>query len=303
MSDLVSAVITTFRRPKDIVLRAVNSVIAQTYKNIEIIVVDDSGKDYENLSEVKNAVLKLNEITDKKITYITNEVSLGACGARNVGLDLCKGDFIGFLDDDDEWASDKTEKLLPLLKDERVALAYSDCLNVFDDSGEKRVSDDKAEKRSGNIYGSLILHNYIGSTSNPIIRTEYLKEIGGFDVLMRAAQDCDVWLRLAAKYMVEYLGEPLTVYHVHCGERISTDPEKRLKGLLRLNEKNAEYIKTHRKARWIRNLVLVPFYVATGDKKTAWSVWLKCLILQPFALKTNFKYFYYYLIKKNRLNY
>ena len=300
MDKTVSAIITTHDRAPDIVLRAVKSILRQTYPQIELIVVDDSGSDFHLRETVRCEVVSLCRDHGKTVKYISNEKCLGACAARNVGVDKSTGEFIAFLDDDDEWAAEKIEKLLPLFDDERVALAYSDCQRVCDESGKTVMRVERSIGRAGEVYPYLILSNFIGSTSIPLIRSSALKDIGGFDELMRSAQDFDVWLRLAEKYRFAFLGEPLTIYHVHGGDRISSDPQKRIDGLERINKKNAEYIKTHRRARWIRNLVIIPYYVAAGDKKKAWSVWRKCLFSQPFAVKQNLKYLYRYLIKNEQ---
>ena len=297
MDKLVSAIVTTCRRPKEIVLRAVKSIIGQTYPHMEIIVVDDSGNDYDGRDEVKKAVLGLKSSTDKELFYFENETRSGACVARNVGLDNCRGEFVAFLDDDDEWRSDKIEKLISAFSDDTV-MVYSNCLNVYDKTGERKIAHDYKEFRSGNIYPHLIKHNFIGSTSIPLIRTQPLKDAGGFDPLMRSAQDYDAWLRISKIGKINYLNEPLTVYHVHKGDRITTDPQKKIDGLERLNEKNAEYFKKHRKVAWRRNIVIIPYYVAAKKRKKAWGYWWKCVALRPFAFRTNAEYLLKYLIKK-----
>ena len=299
MDTLVSAVVTTCRRPKEIVLRAVKSIIGQTYPHMEIIVVDDSGNDYDGREEVKKAVLGLKDFTDKEIFYFENETRSGACVARNVGLDNCHGEFVAFLDDDDEWRFDKIEKLISAFTSDAVMI-YSNCFSVSDQTGERKVSRDYKEFRSGYIYPQLIDHNYIGSTSNPLIRTLSLKAIGGFDPLMRSAQDYDVWLRLSKTGEIIFLNEPLTIYHVHAGERITADPQKRIDGLERLNEKNAEYLNSHKKIKWRRLIVIIPYYVAAKERKKAWAFWWKCVALNPFAIKTNLKYLLRYLVVKRK---
>ena len=298
MNELVSAVVTTCRRKKEIVLRAVKSIIEQTYPHIEIIVVDDSGDDYDGRDEVKKAVLGLKSSTDKEIFYFENEKRSGACVARNVGLDNCRGEFVAFLDDDDEWRADKIEKLIAAFTDDTV-MVYSNCLNVYDKTGESKIAHDYKEFRSGYVYPELINHNFIGSTSIPLIRTRSLKEAGGFDPLMRSAQDFDAWLRISKVGGIGFLNEPLTVYHVHAGERITADPQKKIDGLERINAKNAEYLKKNRKAAWRRKLVIIPYYVAAKERKKAWARFRECVALRPFAFKTNAEYLLKYLLKRH----
>ena len=104
---LVTAVITTHKRTPELVERALKSILAQTYENIEVFVIDDSPEEYELRSAVKNMI---ESYAEKNVTYIAHDKCMGACAARNTGLEAAKGEFIGFLDDDDEWLPTKLEK-------------------------------------------------------------------------------------------------------------------------------------------------------------------------------------------------
>ena len=114
MNELVSAVIITYKRKPEIVKRALESVLSQTYRPLEIIVVDDSPCDYELRSQVRETVESFNE----EICYIQHEKNCGACVARNTGLKRAHGKYIAFLDDDDEWVSDKIEKQIAAFNDD-----------------------------------------------------------------------------------------------------------------------------------------------------------------------------------------
>lgn len=102
---LVTAVITTHRRPPEIVERALKSVLGQTYQNIEVLVVDDSPEEFTMRSAVKSMV---ESYGDRNVTYIAHERCLGACAARNTGLEAARGEFIGYFDND-EWMPSKIE--------------------------------------------------------------------------------------------------------------------------------------------------------------------------------------------------
>ena len=101
MNKLVSVIITTYRR-SDKIERAIESVLNQTYKNIEIIIVDDNSNEPEERKKTKKIVKKYSEIK-----YIQNKENLGGALSRNVGIDNANGDFIAFLDDDDKYTEDK----------------------------------------------------------------------------------------------------------------------------------------------------------------------------------------------------
>ena len=105
--ELVTAIITTHKREPEIVERALKSILAQTYKNIEIIVVDDSPESFESRKAVKDSVTRY---TNQNVKYVQHDECKGACAARNTGLYMAKGEYVAFLDDDDEWLPEKIEK-------------------------------------------------------------------------------------------------------------------------------------------------------------------------------------------------
>ena len=145
---------------------------------------------------------------------------------------------------------------------------------------ENRTVEQKVKYYRGDVYKKLILDNFIGSTSFPLIRTSALEELGGFDEKMPAAQDYELWLRIARKYRVDYIEEPLVRYYVHNGEQITKNHTKKREGLERLNELNMDYLKSHRKAHSIRILRLLKFYI-DFDLKRAKKLFLKATMLYP----------------------
>ncbi len=293
MDMLVSAIITTYCRPVQMLLRAVNSVTNQTYQNLEIIIVDDSSKDYSERESIRQVVLSLD---DDRIRYIAHEKNSGACAARNTGIAAANGEFIAFLDDDDEWLEDKIAEQVAAMKaaDSQTALVYCNNYCVSDSSGQPQK--EKRELLAGYVYDKLILSNFIGSTSFPLIRTDLLRQIGGFDSLMKSAQDYDVWLRIAQKYKIAYTEKVLAVYHIHQGECITVNPKNKISGLERLREKNIDYIKKNANAYWYRTIKIAPFYAADNQMgKAIWS-WFRAVMKKPFRFKGNLKYLYFILL-------
>lgn len=294
MSKLVSAIITTYKRPVEIVFRAVESILNQTYSNIEIILVDDSPETYSERAVLRDKITKYGD----KVNYIQNEHNIGACASRNVGLNMAKGEYIAFLDDDDEWLPEKIERQVNKFDDPDIGLVYCGRI-VINDSSEKSFEDQLVEC-SGYVYDELIFNNFIGSTSYPLIKREALIDVGGFDPLMQSAQDYDVWLRLSEKYKVNFVNLPLVKYHVHDGERISTNYKSRISGQERLIDKNIEYLRRNHKAWWWRLLRLSFQYGKSKQLRAAMGIWAKGCIKQPFRIITNMKYLlyiFYYRIK------
>ena len=283
--ELVTAVITTHKRTPQIVERALKSILSQTYENIEVIVVDDSPADFEQRDAVRAMV---EGYADRSVSYIPHETCKGACAARNTGLAQAAGTYIAFLDDDDEWKPEKIEKQLAGFTSDRVALVYCDSETVNDTTGEVTVR--KSESHSGRVYEKLIIGNFIGSTSFPLLRTQAVREAEGFDVLMQSAQDYDMWLRLAQKHEVAYVSEPLVIYHVHAGEQISKSFTKKISGMERINLKNAAYLRKDKTAFWSRTIKLVPMYAGNKQRGKALKIWLRAAATCPGKAKDNVRY-------------
>lgn len=241
---MISIIITTYKRNPEIVARAITSVINQTYKNWELFVIDDSPNDYRERENVKKIV---NSFKNSKISYIQLPKNMGACKARNEGLRLSSGEYIAFLDDDDVWDNTKLEKQLKRFNelDDKYALVY--CGSIYYNEKKNKYKLHDSIFKSGDVFDELIMKNFIGGSSFPLIRADVIKELGGFDETLLACQDLDMWLRISKKYYIDYVEEPLVIYYLHDGEQISTNPQKRLQGTKRKIEKYLDYLKTHPK--------------------------------------------------------
>lgn len=210
---LVSVVIPTLRRPR-LVLRALNSVLGQTLRQIEVIVVVD-GPDEET-------VAALSAVHDPRLHIVVNSESLTAAGARNAGVSHAKGDWIAFLDDDDEWLSDKLEQQLALARDRGAVLVS--CLSlvitpawvyvlperVFDNT----VSiDDYLFDRRTTFAGS----SFIQTSSYFLPRTLY--ERSPFRTGCADHDDWDFLLRLSKNLGVPIETVPAPLVKVYSGEQ------------------------------------------------------------------------------------
>lgn len=294
--EKVSAIITTHKRDPSIVKRALLSVTGQTYQNIEIIIVDDSPPDYKMRDSVERMIHDVEKETGRTILYIRHSKCLGACAARNTGLIRSTGSIIGYLDDDDEWMPEKVEVMLKGFSSESIALVYCDFETCSMPEGT--VSPKKRGMHTGRVYESLILGNYIGSTSFPLIRRDCLISVGAFDEEMPSSQDYDAWLRLAQRYEINYVERILNRYYVHEGEQITKNIEGKIKGLERLNEKNRTYLSSHAEAFWIRNMIIIPYYMKGHNRRKALKTWLQCAYVCPFKLWDNLKYLFFAIFGK-----
>lgn len=219
---LVSVVITTYRRKIGYVREAIESALGQTHQNIEVIVVDDNGEESPSSSEIA----KMCESYDR-VAYIRNKKNSGAQFSRNIGILSAAGEYVAFLDDDDIWAPEKIATQLRLFGDPTVGMVYCDGYSFLDDDKDKLGVFREASLFDRPISHELELFNdYIGSTSQAIIRRDCFAEVGLFDCDMPARQDYEFWLRISRRYKIVGAPEKLLYYRKHSGERISTNWSK-----------------------------------------------------------------------------
>lgn len=274
---MVSIVITTYKREPRMVERALLSAINQTYKNSEIIVVDDSPIDYSLRSQVKELVESYRDKSDIDIIYYPHSQNLGACAARNTGMKISKGDYIAYLDDDDEWLPNKIELQRAQFTGKKIGLVY--CNYYINNEYRKQKNTASKKCYTGYVYNKLLVENFVGSTSFPMIRKVALKEICGFDEKMKSAQDYDVWLRLSINWEFAYVNKPLVNYYFHKGEQISHNPRNRIDGLEKLYEKNLEGYNLNKVAYCNFLREIIPNYALDGDYKLAINNFLKVVKL------------------------
>lgn len=203
---MVTVIIPTFKRAR-FIDRAVESVINQTYKNIEIIVVDDNNPDSEDRKEMEYKMEKYKNIPSFK--YLKHEKNKNGAAARNTGLKVAKGEYVTFLDDDDYFASDRIEKLVDCLdKNKQYQVAYTGGI-IYKD--KENIEIFKIKENIDYKKELLLNHSFIGTGSNMFFKTENLKEIGGFDERFQRNQDLEVLIRFLSKNNIIGLNEPLVV--------------------------------------------------------------------------------------------
>lgn len=280
MKDLVTIIVTTYKRPKDMVSRAIKSIVEQTYNNLEIIVVDDSPSDYEFRDEVREAIM---DFADYRITYLFNEKNIGACASRNRAILCSKGKYIMYVDDDDEIVPSCVEERLSKFTSDEIGLVYSDCYLLNETTGEKKIHSER--KYRGRVFDRLILKNFI--LAFPMIRAECFVKCGLFDEELPASQDFDMWLRISREFDVDYIDKPLSIVHIHEGDRITTNYKKRIRGLEIINEKYSDYLNSNKHALHIRTIELSPYYAVDRQWKKCFQHLTKGIFLEPFDIKIN----------------
>lgn len=223
----VSVYVPTHNRV-DLLKRAVNSLLSQSYDNIEIVICDDGSTDdtYEYLKSIEC----------EKVIVIRNLEPKGACYSRNLCIRASSGNFITGLDDDDYFDTHRVKRLLnKALELDKKNVPYSFIfgdLNIFTCKGIERrgVRSLVSEK-------DIFEKNYIGN--QVFVRSEKILNVGLFDESLPAMQDYDLWIRLIEKYGDAYSiinsGYNLDISHAH--ERISKNPERLVSAFNILREK------------------------------------------------------------------
>lgn len=211
MNPLVSIIIPTYNRSK-LLNRALASVFKQTYKNFEIIVVDDGSTD-QTVHQLEHG---------PHLTLIHKE-NQGVSKARNTGLEHAKGELIAFLDSDDEWMPQKLEQQVKFFdKNPEAMIAQMDEIWIRDG---KRVNPmKKHEKRGGSIFKEC-LPLCVVSPSAVMMRKKLFDEIGTFDESFPACEDYDLWLRVAARFPIHFIEEKLVIKYGGHADQLSRTVE------------------------------------------------------------------------------
>lgn len=204
MKPLVSVVIPAYNKG-DIIKETIDSALAQTYPNIEIIVINDGSTD--NTAEI------VKSIKDDRIKYYYQPNSGLPAKPRNKGVELAKGEYVAFLDHDDLWMENKLEKQISIIeKDPQIALVTSNALFILTDKKTNIPIIKGVKSGYFNDRDFLPEMNVIQSTA--LIKKSVFIEMKGFDESpdLRAAEDYDLWLRMYPKYLCYYLNDCLAYY-------------------------------------------------------------------------------------------
>lgn len=191
---MVSVIIPTFNRASTIE-KSIESVINQGDLVKEILIIDDNSTD--NTEEI------IKNIDSNKIIYHKSDKSIGACAARNIGIEKSSSDFIAFHDSDDIWHSDKLKKQFNYMVNNPVDIVCSGYNQIMNGNKKyigKNISDNE-------IHKELLNENFIG-TPTIIGKAECFKK-NKFDIELPRFQDWELMIRLSKIYKVGFINEPL----------------------------------------------------------------------------------------------
>lgn len=198
----VSVIIPVYNAAK-FISEALESVFAQTYKNIEIVLVDDQSKD--NSADIIKEYMK----NHHNIIYYLQPINQGAGAARNKALELAAGEYVAFLDSDDIWMPTKIERQINLMKEKNSPFSYA-AIEMIDEDG-KLIKPKRSIKETCDY--KYLLHNTIIATSSVVINRNIL---GDFRMpLRRGGQDYATWLKLLRDNVVAYgINDVLVKYRI-----------------------------------------------------------------------------------------
>ena len=271
----VSVVVPTFNRAS-LLPRAIDSVLAQTFTDFELLVVDDASTD--ETAEV------VRRYADPRVRYLVQPHNTGVAGARNRGMRAARGDFIAFLDSDDEWMPEKLERQIGLLRgtSPSVGLVYSGVESVR----EGGVPTIEPAGARGDIYREMLHRNVIhGGGSNVVMRRQVIATAGFFHEGLPAIEDYEYWLRITRFFEVDAIDEPLVRYHDRGGaERRSRALRANLEARGWLFSRYARDMRRARVAhlfllRDVRRALRAP----APDYRTARRLALRALMEAPFS--------------------
>lgn len=218
---------------------AIDSVLAQTFEDFELLIIDDGGSD--------RSIDICREYVDPRVRIISQK-NRGLAGARNTGIRYARADIIAFLDSDDLWHRDKLARHMAHLRGNReVGVSFSGA-RLIDDEG-RDIHIDQTPKLRNIKPHDIFLRNPVSNGSTPVIRREVFGEIARpspnhpgeevwFDESLRQSEDIDCWLQIAlsTSWKFEGIPGPLTLYRVNAGG-LSANVVKQLESWLYVRDK------------------------------------------------------------------
>lgn len=259
---MVSVIIPTYKRPLKL-SRAIDSVLNQTYSDIEVIVVDDNNPNTPERKETEDLMMRYSD--NPQVKYVKHEYNKNGSAARNTGFKNSVGEYIMLLDDDDEFLPRKAEVQVNCL--EMRDNSWGACYTKYKRLRDGKVDTICAENREGNLYFEELCRNlFIQAGSNLMVRREVFEELGGFDESFYRNQDIEFAVRLLKKYKLAYVDEMGLIYYRHsASEKRFFDMDKITEHYLNKFKNHIEELSEEEKIKFYKmiNLQLFRYRVVT----------------------------------------
>lgn len=255
MNKLVSIIIPTYKRP-DIIKRAIESVLKQTYHPIEVIVVDDNhpGSRERIATEDQMESYKNNPL----IKYVKHEKNKNGSAARNTGARLSEGEYLAFLDDDDEYLPAKIEAQVKRL--EELDDSWGACYCRYYRKSGKRIISRSTEKREGWVsFHELCRNFWHGGGTGPLVRRNVFEDLKGFDESFNRNQDYEYMYRLTKKYKLAFVDIYGAINYVDAYRESKVTYDETLKSYLNMFEVEIEELDQQEKIKFKKMIALQSF--------------------------------------------
>ncbi|MCK5061007.1 glycosyltransferase family 2 protein [Candidatus Parcubacteria bacterium] len=262
-----SILLPTWNRP-DLLRETIKSVLKQTYKNFEVIIVDDGDK--------KRANKVVSEFNDQRITYIQHDKNYGSPVAKNTALKVAKGEWVAFLDDDDEWFSEYLEKKKEIIDKYGDKISYVFCGVEFYNTKTKEIYQRKAKLFGlANYYEHIITFQIKPITSTLMVKKDVLDRVGGFDNNTPANQEMDLLYRMGGKEWGYSMEDILVRMKGAHGERMGTDMDRRIRGKMYFINKHKKILEKRPRALAEQYYALAECYRFKEDYKNSRRYYFK----------------------------
>lgn len=246
MNPKISIITITYNRAR-FLPEAIESVLAQSFTDWELLIIDDASTD--DTSEVAGRYASI----DQRIKYYKNQENLKISRSRNRGLELSKGDYVAVLDSDDIWRDkDKLQKQYDYLVGHPACGLIGGGVVVIDERG-KEMRRYLNEQGDESIRKKLLIKNQFAQSSVMYPRQAVL-DLGKYDVELSGIEDYDLWMRVGAKYELANLDSYVLSYRLHGGNVSVTDRARLMERNLFLIKKYKEFYPSYRRA-WLRRIL------------------------------------------------
>ena len=234
--SLVTVVVPAYNRANTL-SRCIQSIIAQTFTDWKIILVDDGSTD--NTTFVAKQFEE--HLSAQKFEFIRLDRNSGACVARNIGIKAASSDYVCFLDSDDAWLPEiLSENVSSFVNDPEIVASYTDLAVVSHGGVYKQPTRYGA---SGFCLREVLEQLYLCTPSTLMVRSDVCKSIGGFDIeFSRGCNDDDFCIRVAGKGKIKYIDKILALFYTDASGRISDHPIGQIDGRIKLLKKYEELI-------------------------------------------------------------
>lgn len=273
---LVSVIIATYNRAS-LLERAIKSVLNQTFKNFELIIVDDGSTD--NTCELVNQFIQI----DSRVKYIWQENSGGPAKPRNMGIRKAKGEYITILDSDDEILPEKLEKQVNKFQSEPENVGVVYCGIKYVSKNGKCRTKKVIPSLKGNLFVKLLQDSFLGY-STLLIKKECFQKSGLFDNTLPSGEDWDMWIRISKNYEFDYVPEALSIYNIH-GKQISADFKDTIEGFKRILDKYKADISRFPSIYSDHLIRIGIFCCINGDLSTGQKYFSESIKIKPYQIK------------------